>query len=142
MLSGRCSVRGRLRGLKMAEEIDELRAVLERDPTDEAAYVELCQIAEEENNYEYLAELVAFRAQVLEDAPEAAALYLRAGDIYINNIGDLPRGVEVLLKGFECDPTHGVLGERIAGIYRDAEDWEAALALKVFVSIRSAPASR
>ena len=111
----------------MAEEIEKLRAVLEQNPTDKSAFTRLCEIADAENNHDYLAELCTFRAQVLEGDPEATELYLKAGNIYISNINDIPRGVQVLLKGFETDRTHVAIGERLDEIYRDAEDWEASL---------------
>ncbi len=113
----------------MADEIDKLRAILEQDPTDKQAFISLCEIAQEEKDHACLAELYTFRAQVIDDDREAADLCLQAGDIYINNINDMPQGVQVLLRGFECDRTHDVIGKRLGEVYREAEDWEAALAI-------------
>jgi tetratricopeptide (TPR) repeat protein len=108
-------------------EVEKYRATLERDPTDTQAFVNLCRIAEQENDYEYLGQLYKYRAQVIKDTQEIADLFFNAGEIYADKMNDLARGVEAFLQGFEFDPGHAGIGDRLDAIYREAEDWEAAI---------------
>ncbi|MDD5306976.1 MAG: hypothetical protein PHU25_06595 [Deltaproteobacteria bacterium] len=108
-------------------DAEKYRARLEQDPTDTQAFVSLCDIAERGGDYEYLGELYIYRAQVIKDDQEVGDLYFRAGEVYLDKLGDVTRGVEVLLKGFEHDRTHAGIGDRLDAIYRGAEDWEATI---------------
>lgn len=108
-------------------EAEKYRAILEKDPTDTQAFVGLCSIAEGEGDYEYLAELYRFRAQVIKDSKEIADLFYKAGEVFLEKLDDLNRGVEAMLQGFDYDRTHAGIGDRLDEIYREAEDWEATL---------------
>ncbi len=109
------------------DEADKYRDILERDPADTQAFVGLCGLVEREGDFEYLAQLYEYRAQVIKDNKEISDLLFRAGEYYLDKVDDLTRGVEALLAGFEQDPTHGGIGDRLDSIYRDAGDWEAAV---------------
>jgi tetratricopeptide (TPR) repeat protein len=108
-------------------DAEKYQAILERDPTDTQAFVSLCDIAEKDSDFAYLAELLKYRAQVTKDESEVVDLYYRAGEVYLDKLGNLNAGVEVLLLGFEADPTHGGIGDRLDAVYREAEDWDGAL---------------
>ncbi|HUT78592.1 MAG TPA: hypothetical protein VM285_12940, partial [Polyangia bacterium] len=108
-------------------DAEKYQAILERDPTDTQAFVSLCDLAEKESDFAYLAELLKYRAQVTKDESEVVDLYYRAGEVYLDKLGDLAAGVGVLLLGFEADPTHGGIGDRLDSVYREAEDWDGAL---------------
>ncbi len=110
-------------------DAEKFQAILERDPTDTQAFVNLCDIAEKDGDYEYLAELLKYRAQVTQDEQEVVDLHFRAGEVYLDKLNDMQRGAEVLLEGFDKDPTHAGIGDRLDGVYREAEDWEGALQL-------------
>lgn len=106
---------------------EKYRAILEKDPTDTQAFVALCDSAERNNDYQYLAQLYDFRAQVIADTKEIADLYFKSGEIYLDKLGQVPEGVASLLKGFESDRTHAGIGDRLDAVYREAEDWESAV---------------
>ncbi len=106
-------------------EAEKFRAVLEEDPTDTQAFVGLCHIAEQDSDFEYLAELYKFRAQIIQDTHEIADLFFKSGEVYLDKIEDLNRGVECLLQGFEYDKTHAGIGDRLDIIYRENDDWES-----------------
>ncbi|MCU0661761.1 MAG: hypothetical protein MUC50_05480 [Myxococcota bacterium] len=108
-------------------EVEKYRAMLEKDPTDIQAFVNLCRFAEREGDYHYLAELYMYRAQVVRDQQEIGDLYYKASELYLDKLGETTAGVEALLAGFEHDRTHAGIGDRLDSIYRGAEDWEAAL---------------
>jgi len=108
-------------------DLEKYQAILESDPTDTQAFVNLCNIAEKEQDFEYLAELLLYRSQVTKDESEIADLCYRAGETYLDRLGDVTRGVESLLRGFDNDPTHAGIGDRLDAIYREAEDWDASL---------------
>ena len=102
-------------------DIETLQAALEADPTDTQAFVNLCDYAEKEGDFAYLCELLKYRAQVSKDEQEIVDLYFRAGEVYIDKLEDMAAGAEALLMGFEYDPTHAGIGDRLDGIYRDVE---------------------
>ncbi|MDJ0766207.1 MAG: hypothetical protein QNJ97_24710 [Myxococcota bacterium] len=108
-------------------DAEKYRAILEKDPTDTQAFVDLCGIAERSRDFEYLANLYKYRAQVIKDKKEIADLYFKAGEVYLDKISDLTRGVEALLQGFDCDRSHAGIGDRLDAIYREASDWEATV---------------
>jgi tetratricopeptide (TPR) repeat protein len=108
-------------------EAEKCRAILEKDPTDIQAFVSLCRIAEQDEDFPYLAELYKFRAEVIRDAQEIADLYYKAAEIYLEKLVDTTAAVEALLQGFEHDRTHAGIGDRLDFIYREAGDWEATL---------------
>ena len=56
-------------------DAEKFRAALERDPTDTQAFVNLCDLTEREGDFEYLAELYKYRAQVIKDNQEIADLF-------------------------------------------------------------------
>jgi golgin subfamily B member 1 len=110
-------------------DFEKYQAILERDPHDTQAFVNLCNLAEKEGDFEYLAELLKYRAQISKQVEEVADLYFRAGEIYYDKLGDVTRAAEVLLEGFDRDSTHGGIGEKLDVIYREAQDWEGVVAL-------------
>ncbi|MCK9460931.1 MAG: hypothetical protein M0R80_14935 [Proteobacteria bacterium] len=110
-------------------DFEKYQAILERDPHDTQAFVNLCNIAEKEGDFEYLADLLKYRAQISKQIEEVVDLYFRAGEIYHDKLNDVTRAAEVLLEGFDRDPTHAGVGEKLDTIYRNAGDWEGAIAL-------------
>jgi tetratricopeptide (TPR) repeat protein len=110
-------------------DFEKYQAILERDPHDTQAFVNLCNIAEKEGDFEYLADLLKYRAQISKQIEEIADLYFRAGEVYCDKLNDVTRAAEVLLEGFDRDPTHAGIGEKLDTIYRNANDWEGAIAL-------------
>ena len=106
---------------------EKYRVILEKDPTDTRAFVALCNSAKLYSDYQYLAELYAFRAQVIMDSKEIADLFFKAGSIYADKLDKLPDAVIAFLRGFEADKTHAGIGDRLDAIYRYAADWESVL---------------
>ena len=94
-------------------ELEKYQAMLERDPADTQAFVNLCNIAEKMNDYEYLAQLYIYRTQVTGDQQEIVESYFNAGEVYLDRMDDITRGVGMLVKGFEMDPTHAGIGDRL-----------------------------
>ncbi|MCK9522042.1 MAG: hypothetical protein M0R76_03225 [Proteobacteria bacterium] len=110
-------------------EFEKYQQMLEQNPEDTLAFNNLCTIAEQKGDFKYQADLMMYRAQISQDLTEVVDLYFRAGEVFLDKLNDLNAGAGALLAGFEKDPTHGGIGDRLDAIYRDARDWDAAYAI-------------
>ena len=111
----------------MPSEIDIYRQKLASDPLDITAFSALRNHYMRNGLLVELAELLENRAINLGAQAEAADLFHRAGELWIDRMGDLVRGTTTLLRAVEVAPSHRGSAERLERIYREAGDYEAQL---------------
>ena len=65
-----------------------------------------------------------------------------AGVIYLDQIGDKQKALEVFEELMEIDPEHVPTGERLAGLYEESEAWERVFAVRSMLVRKADPRDR
>lgn len=113
----------------MTGDPEELRRRLEADPTDQAAFIGLRDLYVSGGHNSELAELLEYRATYGALPPESADLYYRAGEIWLDRVGDHERGEVALRRALEKDPLMRSAVDRLDALYREIGDSAALLRL-------------
>lgn len=111
----------------MSVDPELYRRRLEDDPADEEAFAGLESIYFDGGYQAELGDLYEYRATYGVEGAAAAELFLRAAGIWLDQIGDIDRGMTALSQVLERDPTERAAVERLDALYRDRGDMAALM---------------
>lgn len=105
------------------------RAILDADSRDAAAYRTLKALAEEDEDDETLASLLAARARAVGDTDERIHLLIALGNLERDRLADVNAAVRSFESALEADPENPEALDALAQIAYLRSDWERARAL-------------
>ena len=110
-----------------SRDADQLLRRLQKDPDDAAAFLALRNLYDAEQDWASLAELLEARGARLAqaDPPNAADLYYRASELWLDRLSDVGRGGGALVHALEADGLHRNASLRLEQLYREAGDWRS-----------------
>ncbi len=110
-----------------SRDAEQLLRRLQKDPDDAAAFLALRNLYDAEQDWASLAQILEARGERLMqvDPPNAADMYYRAAELWLDRMGDIQRGGGALVKALESDGLHRAAGLRLEQLYRDAGDWRS-----------------
>lgn len=113
----------------MAGDPEELRRRLEADPTDEQAFVGLQALYIQGGYQAELAELLEYRATYGLEGGPAGTLFVRAAEIWLDQVGDKERGATALTRAVEKSPMVQGAVDRLDALFRERGDTAALMQL-------------
>lgn len=113
----------------MIGDPEEFRRRLEADPTDQAAFVGLRDLYISGGHHVELAELLEYRGTYGAQSIEAADLFYRAGEVWLDRLGDRERAEAALRRALQQDALLRSAVEKLDELYRASGDISSLMQL-------------
>ena len=114
---------------KVDDAIRVLQQALQIRPKYLPAIYLLRRLAERQCQWAQAAELLLRQAELAPAAKSAAHALLRAGDLFAQEVRDVPRARRVFSRLLEQDPSHREAFERMSALLLNERDWAEFVAL-------------
>jgi tetratricopeptide (TPR) repeat protein len=112
---------------RLGEAFTQLAAVLSEEPSNVPVLRALVEVAEADGRWRETAELVERLSHLVAPPEERAALLYRAGEIYLEHLGDRDAATTCYLKAVDLDHTHAPTLRRLVDyFFREGDDLSVA----------------